>query len=289
MTISNSTPATGEFDHMYARRSIGNVTGNFSASIDFGWTSANQGGERSRIALQLLKGDGTGEHGGLPEFAPWTFANDGASAGIWNDYGSNAVTLLINGLDDPNNPSTPPQFPWRPGPGVGVSGNAKVTLKRVGGNLTALYNDGSVVRTLTVPNSDAFTHIGIWYSHYTGLPGQFDGSATYTIDNLFVDIPAPVLAGDADHDGDVDINDYLVIQANSFTADPFGAPFLGDVNDDEFVDFDDFHVWKNAFPGGPGAAATAIASLGVPEPTTLALAGLGPLLLLLVSYRRTKR
>lgn len=271
MTVSNSSPATGGFDHVYARRSIGNVTGNFSASLDLTWASANEGGERSRIALQLLKGDGTGTHPGPPQFAPWTFANDAASAGIWNDYGTNAVTLLINGLDDPANPGTNAQFPWRPGPAVGTSGAANVSVKRVGSNLTATYNDGNVVRTYTVPNSDTFTQIGIWYSHFTGFPGQFDGSATYTVDNLLVDIPAPVLAGDADRSGSIDINDYLLIQANSFTADPFGAPFLGDVDDDEFVDFDDFRVWKENFPGGAGAADQAIAALGIPEPSSSVL------------------
>jgi hypothetical protein len=289
MTISNSTPATGGLDNMYARRSIGNVTGNFSASLDLTWNSANQGGERARIALQLLKGDGTGVHPGPPQFAPWTFENDVASAGIWNDYGSNAVTLLIDGVADPTQPTTFPQFPWRPGPDVGTGGAANVSIKRVGGNLTATYNDGSVVRTFTMPNNEEFTHIGIWYSHFTGFPGQFDGSATYTVDNLIVDIPPPVLAGDVDRNGNVDINDYLLIQANSFTADPFGAPFLGDVNDDEFVDFDDFHMWKNNFPGGAAAADAAIASLGVPEPTTLVMSGLSLVMMFFGSYRGSKR
>jgi hypothetical protein len=289
MTISNSTPATGGFDHMYARRSIGNVTGNFNASVDLTWNSANEGGERSRIALQLLTGDGTGVHPGPPQNAPWTFANDIASAGIWNDYGTNAVTLLIDGLDDPTKPSTFPQFPWRPGPDVGTGGAANVSVKRVGGNLTATYNDGSIVRTYTVPNAEAFTHVGIWYSHYTGSPGQFDGSATFTVDNLIVDIPAPVLAGDANHDGGIDINDYLLIQANSFTPDLFGAPFLGDVNDDEFVDFDDFHLWKSNFPGGAAAADAAIAALGVPEPTTLVASGFGLLMVGLGRIRQTRR
>jgi hypothetical protein len=290
MTVSNSTPATGAFDSFYARRPIGSVTGNFQASLDLTWNSANEGGERARIALHLLKGDGTGVHPtSLPQFAPWTFPNDAASAGMWNDYGVNAVTLLINGLDDPNNPATFPQFPWRPGPAIGTGGAATVSLKRVGSNLTATYNDGSVVRTHTMANTDEFTHIGIWYSHFTGFPGQFDGSATYTVDNLVVDIPPPLVPGDVDRDGGVDIDDYLLIQANSFTVDPFGEPFLGDVNDDEFVDFDDFHIWKDNFPGGAAAAEAAIAALGVPEPTSLLLGGCSLLMVFLGSSRRSKR
>jgi hypothetical protein len=195
MTVSSSTPATGAFDHFYARRSIGSVTGDFNASLDRTWNSANEGGERARISLHLLKGDGTGVHTtSLPQNAPWTFANDAASAGMWNDYGINAVTLLINGLEGEGSGRTA-QFPWRPGPGIGTGGAATVSLSRAGGNLTATYNDGTVTRSQTVANADEFTHIGIWYSHFTGFPGQFDGSATYTIDNLvFNVVPEPASA-----------------------------------------------------------------------------------------------
>jgi hypothetical protein len=192
MTVSNSTPATGAFDHFYARRPIGNVTGDFNASLDLTWNSPNETGERARIALHLLKGDGTGVHTtSLPQNAAWTFPNDAASAGLWNDYGINAVTLLLNGLEGEGSGRTS-QFPWRPGPGVGTGGAATVSISRAGGNLTATYNDGTVTRSQTVANADEFTHIGIWYSHFTGFPGQFDGSATYTVDNLvFNVVPEP--------------------------------------------------------------------------------------------------
>ena len=195
MTVSNSTPATGAFDHFYARRPIGNVAGDFNASLNLTWNSPNESGERARIGLHLLKGDGTGVHTtSLPQNAAWTFANDAASAGLWNDYGINAVTLLIDGLEGAGSGRTA-QFPWRPGPGVGTGGAATVTLSRTGGNLTATYNDGTVTRSQTVANADQFTHIGIWYSHFTGFPGQFDGSATYTIDNLvFNVVPEPASA-----------------------------------------------------------------------------------------------
>ncbi|BBO33606.1 PEP-CTERM sorting domain-containing protein [Lacipirellula parvula] len=78
----------------------------------------------------------------------------------------------------------------------------------------------------------------------------------------------PGVAGDADGNGIVNINDYLLIQANSFTIVPLGTQ--GDVNDSGFVDFDDFQQWKTSFPGGVEAAEAAIAA--VPEPTSLALA-----------------
>lgn len=78
----------------------------------------------------------------------------------------------------------------------------------------------------------------------------------------------PGVAGDADGNGVVNINDYTLIQANSFTIVPLGT--LGDVDDSGFVDFDDFQQWKTSFPGGVAAAEAAIAAL--PEPTSLGLA-----------------
>lgn len=74
------------------------------------------------------------------------------------------------------------------------------------------------------------------------------------------------VAGDANDDGTVDINDYELIQANSFQGDPIGDPRLGDVNVDRVVDFEDFRIWKDNFaPGGAGE------SNSVPEPTSSSL------------------
>ncbi len=80
----------------------------------------------------------------------------------------------------------------------------------------------------------------------------------------------PGVAGDADANGIININDYQLIQANSFTVVPLGT--MGDVDDTGFVDFSDFHQWKSNFPGGAAAAEAAIAAL-VPEPGSLALFG----------------
>lgn len=89
----------------------------------------------------------------------------------------------------------------------------------------------------------------------------YDASGTY-------DYGVP---GDANGDGVVTPADYLLIQANSFTNVAPGT--LGDVNDDGFVDFNDFHQWKTYYPGGPFAAEAALAALGsVPEPASFGLA-----------------
>ena len=286
MSVSNSTPATGNFDSFYGRRPIGNVTGNFSATIDLSWLSANEGGERARISIELLKGDATGLHpASAPMNAPWTTANTVASAGIWNDYGVNATSLLIDGHDDPA--LAPAAFPWQPQIALGASGTADLTIKRLGGILTVSYDGTGATRIYSLSNSDTYTHIGIWYSHYTGLPGQFDGSANYTLDNLVVYTPpAGLQPGDANRDGSVNISDYLLIRANAFEDAPYGPTALGDLNDDEFVDFADFQIWKTSFPGGIAAAEAAIAA--VPEPGSLVLA-LTAAVFLWTSRRRNQR
>ena len=191
MSVTNSTPATGSFDSFYARRPIGAVVGDFSASIDLSWLSANEGGERARISLELLKGDGTGLHpASAPMNTPWTATNTVASAGIWNDYGVNASSLLIEGLEDPA--LAPTQFPWQPQIALGTSGVATLSVGRVAGVLTVSYVGTGGMRSYSLPNSDTYTHIGIWYSHYTGFPDQYDGSANYTLDNLNISIvPEP--------------------------------------------------------------------------------------------------
>ncbi|MGC4030131.1 MAG: PEP-CTERM sorting domain-containing protein [Tepidisphaeraceae bacterium] len=91
------------------------------------------------------------------------------------------------------------------------------------------------------------------------------------------------LAGDADLDGDVDFNDFLVLQANFGTANTRFDQ--GNFNYDGFTDFNDFLQLQAsfgqsvtgdevAFTSAQVAAMTAFASV-VPEPGSLALIGLG--------------
>jgi hypothetical protein len=96
----------------------------------------------------------------------------------------------------------------------------------------------------------------------------------------------PGAPGDANGVGGVTIDDYLLIQANSFTIVPLGT--MGDVDDTGFVDFGDFRQWKENFPGGVAAAEAAIAAL-VPEPASLSLAGAGLLGLMACSRRHRRR
>jgi hypothetical protein len=96
--------------------------------------------------------------------------------------------------------------------------------------------------------------------------------ATYTplsIDRVSLE-EITSIPGDVDGDLDVDMDDYTVLQQNIFTTVTLGS-HLGDLNADAFVDFADFRLWKQFFPGGSGAAEAAIAGLGAPEPGTLSL------------------
>lgn len=77
--------------------------------------------------------------------------------------------------------------------------------------------------------------------------------------------------GDADGNGIVNINDFIVISDN-FLSTPATAGTMGDVNFDGVVDQKDFREWRVA----TGAGATGAAGT-IPEPASMALAGLGVL------------
>ncbi|MGC4031165.1 MAG: PEP-CTERM sorting domain-containing protein [Tepidisphaeraceae bacterium] len=96
-----------------------------------------------------------------------------------------------------------------------------------------------------------------------------------------------VLDGDADLDGDVDFTDFLALQANFGSA---ATTFVqGNFNYDATTDFNDFLILQANFgksttgdtvtvTASDVAAMTAFATT-VPEPTTLALAGVGGVML----------
>jgi hypothetical protein len=131
----------------------------------------------------------------------------------------------------------------------------------------------AVSRTAAQPNGITFNPIGgslfdlLFAAEDTVLDNHpnngdqdyftYDASGVYN----------PGVPGDANNSGTVTMADYLLIQANSFTAQPFGTN--GDVDDSGFVDFADFQQWKTNFPGGVAAAEAALASL--PEPSSAVL------------------
>lgn len=83
------------------------------------------------------------------------------------------------------------------------------------------------------------------------------------------------VVGDADIDGDVDGDDFIVISNNLFTNQTPGAG--GDLDLSGLVDFTDFRIWKNAV--NPAIAA----QYAIPEPSCAILVALG---VLGFAYRR---
>jgi|GEM_PF-4138647 len=82
---------------------------------------------------------------------------------------------------------------------------------------------------------------------------------------------------DFDDDGDVDGRDFLAWQQGNGIMT--GAMLVdGDANGDKAVNGDDLNIWQGQF--GPTASLSAIQS--VPEPATIALAGMGIFALMMV-------
>jgi hypothetical protein len=98
-----------------------------------------------------------------------------------------------------------------------------------------------------------------------------------TFINVLPELPIP---GDVDGDGDVDLFDYQIIIAN--LGKQVGSSLEGDVakadgsqGSDGRVTIADYRIWKDNFPYPPvGAGGLSGSPVGVPEPSTLALASL---------------
>ena len=85
---------------------------------------------------------------------------------------------------------------------------------------------------------------------------------------------------DFNNDGTVDVADFNILYPNMLTS---VTPFTdGDVNGDGFVGYDDFDLFKNVYYEG-----TAALTIGVPEPTTLALFVIAMLAWLPLRLRRS--
>jgi len=90
------------------------------------------------------------------------------------------------------------------------------------------------------------------------------------------------MPGDANRDGSVNINDFIVI-SNNFSKVPSSPGLDGDVFVDNIVDQRDFRLWKNAV--GPAVAAQ-VGDVLVPEPSLLAMLGLALASIACVSRRQ---
>jgi hypothetical protein len=173
------------------------------------------------------------------------------------------------------------------GPFLGGAAGLTVAAGDSDGSGGTDFIEWAISRTAVQPNGGTFNPTGTSLNVVFGAEDTVldtspnNGAAdwfTYDASGVY----DPGVPGDADGNGTINIADYQLIQANSFTVVNLGT--LGDVDDSGFVDFADFQQWKTNFPGGVAAAEAAIAAL--PEPSAAALSVCGLCAILSVSRRR---
>ncbi|MCO6047094.1 LamG domain-containing protein [Aeoliella sp. ICT_H6.2] len=152
---------------------------------------------------------------------------------------------------------------------------------------TELMQTGGAAVTLPA-NSDGASIGSAWFQSTVediqAIGQMSDGTMTalevvYTGDAL-----SPI---DLNADGIVDEDDWFVFAANAYTnisgLTEAQARRVGDLNFDGLQDYDDFRSFKSQFNAlaGAGALEAIIGGASVPEPSTLALAGLAAAALLI--------
>jgi hypothetical protein len=147
---------------------------------------------------------------------------------------------------------------------------------------------GSPTTHVEDPGTDSDLSIDGTYLKFTGLTATsftVASDTTLTTPNGFrapinaIQLGPPVLAGDVNRDGAVNINDFHIIRSNLFKTGQSRAQ--GDiVGGNGVVDFADYREWKiRAGAGGAGV------SLSIPEPGAGLLLAIGASLAALASRR----
>ncbi|TWT66888.1 hypothetical protein Pla123a_45890 [Posidoniimonas polymericola] len=222
---------------------------------------------------------------------PATFDVGQIIVGLDVQDANGGLVLNLYEVDDVN------ASPWSPGALVTTFSFPTTidTDERIGVSLTAgdIFElparfEGTTGYGLEISNFDATTNIGaLVHTLNTGdlyadgafytESGGFSGSGDRDIAVAFASATAgPSTPGDVDGDGDVDafeldgdmISDLDIIAANFRSTGAVRT--TGDLTGDGRVDLFDFREWKSNFPGAVTPAM--LASLGIPEPTSLATA-----------------
>lgn len=117
-----------------------------------------------------------------------------------------------------------------------------------------------------LPATGNIDGVGLWFDYN-------DGSEAFDTFTVWGNAKVTRTPGDADNDGDVDLDDFALWQGGFTGTGGAGATAdTGDFDTDGDADLDDFAVWQGNFTGSLAASPVA-----VPEPAAislLALAGL---------------
>lgn len=272
--------ANSAIGNVYIQRSISSITtGNFAATMDF-TMATSVGTDYGYVTASFLDASDNLVVGG----------------GMF-DYGvGNTDAISMANLGSTTDRSLNGGANTRFGPAKTANSHGRLRISRIGSNYNidigivptaqfVSYDAIALENAISGPgnNSNAISTLMLHFGQVR-IDTNVATPNAMSIDRIEVASPSFTVAGDVSGNGVVDIADYQLLQANAFKSVAFGNG--GDLNLDSYVDFEDFRIWKNAFPGGVAAAEAAIAAL-VPEPASATLLA-GSVMLLACAHRRRR-
>jgi hypothetical protein len=209
--------------------------------------------------------------------------SNGGNVGAYTNNGNETLFLVANNQNSTLNFSSPVDS-------SAVALNPYQYVSYLRNNNTGSFALQKAISNMADQNGatdgvGAITRFGIG-SSTNGNTGTFalDNVRVVTGVDFLGSIPA--VLGDVDGDGSVELEDFDIIK-NNFRQSPRSRT-QGDLTGDTLVSLPDFTQWKGAFTGGGGSiAGLDMSFVSVPEPSSLALAGLMSLLFATRRVRRT--
>lgn len=271
--------ADSAIGNVYIQRSISAITtGNFAATMDF-TMATSLGTDYGYVTANFLDASDNLVVGG----------------GMF-DYGvGNTDAISMANLGSTTDRSLNGGANTRFGPARTGNSHGRLRISRIGSNYRidiGVVPTAQFVSYEAIPLENAISGPGNNSNAISSLMLHFGQVRIDTnvatpnamsIDRIEVASPSFTATGDVSGNNIVDLADYQILQANAFKSVPFGNN--GDLNLDSYVDFEDFRIWKNAYPGGAAAAEAAIASIPEPASATLIVGGVT---MLACAYRRRR-